>query len=356
MSLKANFFKRTLKFRFDARTSRGAMKDKTSWFIRLWHERNPDVFGIGECGPLPGLSPDSAANMDEVLPDILNNLRDFNPGNTLPGSLRSLDKVIPPGLPAVRFAVETAWLDLANGGTRKIFDNTFISGRPITINGLIWMGDFDFMMAQANQKVAEGYRCIKLKIGGIHFEEECEILRYIRQKFSDERITLRLDANGSFKPEEGLEKLRILSAFDIHSIEQPLKPGASEIPALCSKSPIPIALDEELIGQENSRKELLRRIKPHYIILKPTLHGGMNSCSEWISAAESAGVRWWMTSALESNIGLNAVCQFAANYPITIPQGLGTGMLYSNNFRSPLKVEQGTILYDLTSSWEGLDP
>jgi o-succinylbenzoate synthase len=216
------------------------------------------------------------------------------------------------------------------------------------------MGDLDLMLQQASIKIEEGFRCLKIKIGGLNFEKECDIIHYIRKKYFSDEIELRLDANGAFKPEEALYKLYDLSKYKIHSIEQPVKPGLSEMEELCRKSPIPIVLDEELIGVEETsdRKKLLERIKPQYIVLKPSLIGGVRSTQEWISIAESAGVGWWMTSALESNIGLNAICQLTANYSTTLAQGLGTGTLYENNFESPLEVMDGTIRYNSKLPWD----
>lgn len=216
------------------------------------------------------------------------------------------------------------------------------------------MGDLDVMLQQASIKIDDGFRCIKIKVGGLNFEKECDILHYIRKKYFREDIELRLDANGSFKPEEALYKLNDLSRFKIQSIEQPIKPGRPEMEELCRKSPIPIVLDEELIGVESveDKKKLLESIKPQFIIIKPSLIGGIQSSEEWISIAESQGINWWMTSALESNIGLNAICQFTANYQVNIPQGLGTGTLYDDNFQSPLEVVKGEIVFNPKLSWD----
>lgn len=344
MQLHARFFKRTFHFNFDARTSRGRMKEKVSWFVQVWNVGNPLCFGLGECGPLPGLSPDDRPDFEEVLSSCLEQLTDTE----IP-----LEQIVPPGFPAIRFGIETALLDLKNGGTRKIFDNRFFTGTPIPINGLVWMGDLDSMLQQVSMKIENGFRCIKIKVGGLNFEKECDILRYIRSKYFRENITIRLDANGAFKAEEASYKLNELSRFQIHSIEQPVKPGSEIMPELCRTSPIPIALDEELIGMETTHERiaLLERIKPAFIILKPTLHGGFKACQEWIELAHEREIGWWMTSMLESNIGLNAICQFTANYPITLPHGLGTGQLYDDNFESPLTVSEGDIFYDQKKPW-----
>ncbi|MBX2967027.1 MAG: o-succinylbenzoate synthase [Cyclobacteriaceae bacterium] len=347
MKLQTDYFKQTFRFNFDARTSRGRMKEKISWFVKVWNEDNPTCIGLGECGPLPGLSVDDRPDFEDVLKDCLQKLTDTD---------QPLDSVIPSGLPSIRFGIETALLDLQHGGQRMIFDNSFIKGKPIPINGLVWMGDLDSMLQQVSLKIEKGFRCIKIKVGGLNFEKECDILHYIRSKYYRENITIRLDANGAFKPGEALYKLNELAKYNIHSIEQPVKPGLDILPALCRKSPIPIALDEELIGVETDSDKivLLERIKPAFIILKPTLHGGLQSCKQWIKVAEERQIGWWMTSALESNIGLNAICQFTANYPVALPHGLGTGQLYDDNVDSPLTVSQGEIYYDVRKMW-GLD-
>jgi o-succinylbenzoate synthase len=255
---------------------------------------------------------------------------------------------------SVRFAFETALLDLVNGGKRMIFKTKFFEGNPIPINGLIWMGGLDHTLQQIDIKIKDGFRCIKMKVGGHDFEKECDILQYIRRKYYRENVVVRLDANGAFKPEDALYKLRQLEKFNVHSIEQPIKPGLPEMAELCRQSPIPIALDEELISAQSTeaKKELLTRIKPAFIILKPSLHGGLGSCEEWIQLAESNGIGWWLTSALESSIGLNAIAQFTSLYPIQMPQGLGTGMIYTNNIGSPLMVENGMLTYNHQTDWD----
>ncbi|HEU5289966.1 MAG TPA: o-succinylbenzoate synthase [Cyclobacteriaceae bacterium] len=352
MALQASFTKKVFHFNFTARTSRGRMVDRTSWFIKVWDETKPDVFGIGECAPLPGLSIDAKPDYEEVLQRVVAQIPSLSlQANTL---LKDAKAVVPPGYPSIVFGLETALIDLKNGGERILFNNSFIQAKPIPINGLVWMGDLDVMLQQASIKIEEGFKCIKIKIGGLNFEKECDIIHYIRKKYFRDDIELRLDANGSFKPEDALYKLYDLAKYKIHSIEQPIKPGRPEMEELCRKSPIPIVLDEELIGVESAddKKRLLERIKPNYIILKPSLIGGIQSSEEWISIAEAQGINWWMTSALESNIGLNAICQFTANYPVTIPQGLGTGMLYDDNFESPLEVVKGEIQFNPKLAWD----
>jgi len=351
MAVKASFAKKVFHFNFEARTSRGRMREKVSWFIKVWDEAAPSVFGLGECGPLPGLSIDDRPDFEETLAGVVQKVSSLQTGSdTL---LKSVEGLVPAGFPSILFGLETALLDFKNGGKRIIFNNSFIEGKPIPINGLVWMGDLDQMLQQASIKISEGYTCIKIKVGGLNFEKECDILHYIRRKYFREDIALRLDANGAFKVDEAFYKLNDLSRFKIHSIEQPVKPGQQIMEELCRRTPIPIALDEEMIGVNtfDEKKRLLERIMPQYIIIKPSLHGGIAGSQEWIALAESMGIGWWITSALESNIGLNAICQFAANYSITTPQGLGTGMLYDDNFESPLVAEKGEIFYNPALSW-----
>jgi o-succinylbenzoate synthase len=353
MILQASFTRKVFQFGFKARTSRGLMRDKTSWFIKIWDRENPNVVGMGECGPLPGLSLDARPDFEERLMAILGKVDQHNVDNIKSAEV-FVRATVPPEFPSIVFGLETALRDLFQGGKQLIFENSFVQGKPIPINGLIWMGDMDFMMNQINQKIAQGFNCIKLKVGGLDFDRECDILHYIRRRYYKDDITIRLDANGAFKVDEVLFKLNELSKFKVQSIEQPIKPGLPEMEELCKKSPIPVAFDEELIGVKSleEKKYLLDRLKPQFIILKPTLHGGMMGCEEWISAAETSGIGWWITSALESNIGLNAVCQFTANYDNHLPQGLGTGMIYENNIPSPLEVKAGNIFYSPSLSWD----
>jgi len=364
MSLQASLSKRIFHFSFDARTSRGSMKDKTSWFIKIWDSSAPELTGVGECGPLPGLSPEHSPELQEILEGIINKFNSQSLVIDQVANLNELNSFIIKSLggdivkyPSLVFAFETALLDLLNGGSKLIFNNSFIQGTPIPINGLIWMGGLDFMLQQIEIKIRDGFRCVKLKVGGTDFEKECDVLQYIRRKYFRESITIRLDANGSFKPADALYKLRELAKFDVHSIEQPIKPGATEMEELCRTSPIPVALDEELIGVNDpeEKEALIRRLRPAYIILKPTLHGGLYSCQDWIQLAEKQNIGWWITSALESNVGLNAIAQFTAQYQTSLPQGLGTGMLYTDNVESPLTVNRGLLSHDIAFSWGDLE-
>ena len=357
MALQAEYFKKVFRFKFKAETSRGLMEDRTSWFIKLWDDINPERFGLGECGPLPGLSLDDTPEFENVLSSVIQKLCELKRHTTFQqfgaSTFQRLKETIPPHFPSITFGVETAYLDLLQGGRQIIFRNDFLKGKAIPINGLIWMGDTDFMMDQVHQKIGDGFRCLKLKIGSLDFDMECELLHRIRKQYAASGITIRLDANGAFEPADAMSKLQALSNYEIHSIEQPIAPGLPELAGICERSPIPIALDEELIQHENadSKKLLLQKVKPTYIVLKPTLHGGLSGCTQWIDIAENLGIGWWVTSALESNIGLNSICQFTANYPIRIPQGLGTGAIYENNIESPLRVESGSISFDPTRVW-----
>lgn len=336
------------------------MSEKDSWFVRLEDPISQDVFGIGEAGPLPGLSSELEGDFESKVEKAV---EAFNKANV------SIDQ-IPPALDkmsnwilsvtgeqglasSLLFAFETALLDLRNGGKRLIFDNDFRKGKPININGLIWMGGMDQMLQQIEIKIQDGFNCLKLKVGGIDFEKECDILQYVRRKYFKQDIQLRLDANGALKPDEAMYRLYELSKYKIHSIEQPVKAGSKVLADLCRNSPIPIALDEELIGKKDisAKEELLTALNPKYIILKPSLHGGLSGCSEWIDIAEKQKIGWWITSALESNIGLNAIAQFTSNYSNSLHQGLGTGKIYSDNFESPLVVERGKLRYSEDLPW-----
>lgn len=353
MPLHASFHKKVFNFNFKARTSRGLMKDKTHWFLRVEDDQVPGCFGMGECGPLQGLSPDDKPDFEETLSRIIERV---NAERIHRDDHARVLMMVPADYPAMRFGFETALLDLSNGGKRVIYDNGFLRGEPIDINGLIWMGDMDFMMDQINNRIAAGFTCLKLKVGGLDFDRECDILDYIRKRYFRKDIVTRLDANGAFKIDDVLYKLGELEKFRIHSIEQPIKPGLEEMEELCRKSPIPIAFDEELIGKNSleEKKKLLERLKPKFIVLKPTLHGGFKGCEEWISIADALHIGWWITSALESAIGLNAICQFTARYATSIPQGLGTGSIYANNIPSPLTVSDGRIFYDTGREWGDL--
>lgn len=347
MSLLLSFAPHTLKFKFEAGTSRGVLTSKTTYIATVRDHEFPEVYGVGECGPLKGLSPDHLPDIERILSELA---VDFNrlslgPEGWEPAEL--LDNLVSRRYPAVRFGLEMALRDFQNGGRRVYFDNDFSKGkRSIDINGLIWMGTPRFMEEQIEAKLASGYKTLKMKVGAIDFEQECRLLEGIRKRFSAGEITLRVDANGAFQPGDALRKLERLAAFDLHSIEQPVGKGQPELMArLVQESPLPIALDEELVGIVSGpgKRELLETIRPPFIILKPTLLGGFAETREWIVIAEEMGIKWWITSALESNIGLNAIAQFTAEFANPLPQGLGTGQLYENNFASGLTIENGRL-------------
>ena len=258
--------------------------------------------------------------------------------------------------PSIQFSLEQAFLSLKSNNPFELFPSKFTkSNASIPINGLIWMGDKSFMKSQILEKLKAGFSCIKMKIGAINFDTEVSLLKYIRKEFSASDVELRVDANGAFSPNEALDKLQVLSALNLHSIEQPISQGQiKEMAELCLKSPLPIALDEELIGVFSSvkKREIIKTIKPHYIILKPSLVGGFSGTKEWIDVAEENNVEWWITSALESNIGLNAIAQFTYILDSKLPQGLGTGSLFNNNFSSPLEVNKGSLIYNNSLNWD----
>lgn len=347
MALRLSVVPHRLQFKFDARTSRGAMQTHQVYYLYMQDMNNPTITGIGECAPLPGLSIDARPDLDETLQHLV---QDFAMNNHTSASVSALiQSDYLSEWPAIRFALETALLDLMQGGNKVLYSNDFSQGEAgIPINGLIWMGEKSFMQEQIKKKLQEGYTCLKLKIGSLDFSTELEILQSIREVAGPEDLTIRVDANGAFTPEEAFRKLERLSRYSLHSIEQPIRQGQGEhMRQLCAHTPVPIALDEELIGVRSNKRqqELLDFIKPQYIILKPTLVGGLQASADWIQLAESRNIDWWMTSALESNIGLNAISQFTANYSVTMPQGLGTGQLYHNNINSPLQIRNGWLWY-----------
>ncbi|HLP53684.1 MAG TPA: o-succinylbenzoate synthase [Fluviicola sp.] len=336
--LSASFEAHTLLFKQPSGTSRGILTEKKLWLIRIWSETDPSIVGTGECSVIPGLSPDFTS-----VEQYENELRKMaeNPAHFLRNPHLLNNK------PSLLFGLETAFLDWENGGKGAFFDTPFSRGeRSIPINGLVWMGSEQFMHEQIEQKLLQGFSCIKMKVGAIDFETEIKLLESIRQRYTADQITLRVDANGAFSLQEVDEKLQRLADLEIHSIEQPIAVGQyTELCELCARTPLPIALDEELIPvcESAQRAELLEFVKPQYIILKPSLHGGFSGCLEWIELAKKNNIPWWMTSALESNIGLNAIAQFTATFDPEIPQGLGTGGLYETNFETRLVIENGAL-------------
>ncbi|OEK04833.1 o-succinylbenzoate synthase [Roseivirga misakiensis] len=344
-----------LKFRFEAGTSRGSFTEKETWFIKA---KNGNTVGIGEASPLKGLSDDYCTDYEEKLKAILDAIAVLEIPETPLEVLDFVKENVSSDFPSIRFGLETALLDLTQGGNHLIFDTDFYQGNyRMPINGLIWMGDESFMREQVAEKLKAGFNTIKMKVGAINFDRELSILEAIRAEYSANEITLRVDANGAFHAHDVEEKLMQLAALDIHSIEQPVAIGQSELMAkLCASGVLPIALDEELIGVHElaEKEQLLRGINPQYIILKPSLVGGIQSCIEWIDIAESMNIGWWMTSMLESNVGLNAIAQFTAQYKPTLPQGLGTGQLYHNNIASPLEIRKGELLYNSPLDWQSI--
>ena len=334
---------KVLKFKLPAGTSRGVLLDKQVWYVII--EEDAKV-GIGECNPLKGLSIDDIPDFEEWLVGFA---RTFELN-------QEIDLDLLHTYPAMKFGFEMALKDLENNQKCLLYPSDFTEGnRSIPINGLVWMGDKQFMLSQIAEKFKEGFDCIKLKIGAINFEAELELLKFIRDRFSPEQIELRVDANGAFHPDEALSKLKALSKFQIHSIEQPIEQGQwGQMADLCKNSPIPIALDEELIAVRDKvdRLEMLQTIRPDYIILKPSLLGGFEDTDQWIEIAETVGIRWWITSALESDIGLNAIAQYTFTKNNSLPQGLGTGTLYTNNIPSPLYIKKGRLYLGEGKEWD----
>ena len=345
--------KKLLNFKKPSGTSRGILYNKPSWILSV--RLSNGLIALGECSVIPGLSPDFIdehsyeKKLDELKKDVESNWteQEFQLMSVFT-SLKWTAFIQKWAMyPSMIFGIETLARDIFNGGKGLIFESAFTrKERSIPINGLIWMGDESFMLEQMEEKLADGFSTIKMKVGAIEWKKEYALLEQLRRRFSSQELTLRVDANGAFTPESALPILTQLSELDVHSIEQPIQPGQiNAMSELCKHSPIGIALDEEMIGiHEPEQKEvLLKMIAPQFIVLKPSLHGGMIGCSEWIQLAEENQIAWWMTSALESSIGLNAIAQFTATFSDLLPQGLGTGGLYTNNFDSSLVVSKGQL-------------
>jgi len=344
--IRISYKKHVLQFKRPSGTSRGVLSRKTSFYLMVSDTENPGITGMGECSTIKGLSPDPWDTYEQTLEAIC--LGHEPPEYWLQAGLDDF--------PSIRFGLETALLDRQKGGQRLLFPSAFTAGKEgIPINGLIWMGDFDFMKKQIREKIEAGFTCVKLKIGAIDFEKELELLRMIRQEYDDKILELRVDANGAFTPEKALEKLNRLAEFGIHSIEQPIRQGQWEAMAkLCEQTPIPIALDEEVIGLK-SREEMQKMaeiIRPQYLVLKPSLLGGFSKSRMVIEEAERAGAGWWVTSALEGNIGLNAIAQWTFLLENTMPQGLGTGQLFTNNIPSPLYIDKAQLFFNEENRWD----
>jgi o-succinylbenzoate synthase len=341
--ISATYRKYVLDFKNPSGTSRGILTQKETWFIILNQDTKK---GIGECGILRGLSIDDRPDFEQKLQWVCNNIH-----IDVEELLQNLIE-----FPSIQMGLETAFLSLNSQNPFVLFPSEFTQRKmPILINGLIWMGDEAFMHKQIEDKLENGFKCIKLKIGAIDFQTELNLLASIRKRFDAKTIEIRVDANGAFLPMEALSKLKELANFDLHSIEQPIAKGQIlEMASLCKQTSLAIALDEELIGvfEENEKRNLLSEIQPQYIILKPSLVGGFKGTASWISIAESFGIKWWITSALESNIGLNAIAQWTFMQHSNLPQGLGTGGLYTNNFESPLAVSMGNLYYNTDEKWD----
>ncbi|MFZ9045479.1 MAG: o-succinylbenzoate synthase [Cyclobacteriaceae bacterium] len=334
-----------LDFKFDAGTSRGIIRHRDIWLLELRGHCDSPVIGRGEVAPLPGLSHEPIEMIPDHLKQVQLKLRDLDSVKSEQDAFLIAEE-LSRDFPSVRFGLEMSLLDLYKGGKQRWYDNDWTNGiTQLPINGLIWMNTAESMKQQADEKLEQGFDCIKMKIGAIDFEAELSVLNYIRSKFDG---ILRVDANGAFLTEEVFKKLNRLSDFKLHSIEQPIMPRQRPaMQLICQKSSIPVALDEELIGvwSKEDKCELLDEINPHYIILKPSLIGGFYESAEWIKVAEERQIGWWMTSALESNLGLNAITQFTANYTPQTAQGLGTGGLFKNNLTASTEIKSGKLLY-----------
>ena len=341
--MKATYKQYILDFKRPSGTSRGVMTQKETWFLILEQDGRK---GIGECGLLRGLSADDRPDYESKLQWVCDNVH--------LGEDRLYESLSE--FPSIQFGIEMAFRSLASEDPFVLFPSEFTKGtHSIPINGLVWMGDLNFMKQQIEQKLEQGFTCIKLKIGALDFRKELQLLQEIRRKFSVNQIEIRVDANGAFSTISASHKLSQLAGLEIHSIEQPIaKNQHDSLSDLCKSAPIPVALDEELIGifKTEEKEELLRKIRPQFIILKPSFSGGFRGTLEWISIAEKYKIGWWITSALESNIGLNAIAQFTYTLNNPMPQGLGTGSLYTNNFDCPLDVRNGALHYDPEVKWE----
>ncbi|MFZ3103503.1 MAG: o-succinylbenzoate synthase [Smithella sp.] len=344
--IKADYKKYILHFKQPAGTSRGVYTQRTSWFIFVFDSDNPAQIGIGECAPLPGLSPELNAGFTEKLDDICKNIERYR-------DLKSTDLT---EFSSIKMGLETAFLDYQNRGSKIFYRNAFTEGkRGIKINGLVWMGSPEFLDEQIRNKSKKGYACIKLKVGAIDFDAGLSLIKKIRKEYQAEDVEIRVDANGAFDPAKVMNRLNALAALHVHSIEQPVKPGQPDLLArLCVESPLPIALDEELIGIEslNHKQKIISDIRPQFLVLKPSLHGGFGGCSEWIKLADASNTGWWITSALESNIGLNAIAQWTSTLQSDLHHGLGTGQLFMNNLDSPLHIDNAELKFDANKTWD----
>ena len=339
--MRLSFAPYLLHFKEPGGTSRGVMTEKPTFFIKYYDEKDPTRYGIGEAAVFPGLSPEADGNYVMKLTELM--------ANVAIGARTDLSRHS-----SIQFGFEQAVLDFHEGCRGIYCPSSFTEGeRSIEINGLVWMGDFDRMIERIDEKIKAGFHCIKLKIGAIDWTHEVDMIKYIREKYSPEQLMIRVDANGGFDMSDALAKLKMLADLGVHSIEQPIKAGNPDLMAfLCQVSPLPIALDEELIGKytDKEKAEMLDTIKPAYIILKPTLCGGLSGAGKWIRMASERGIGWWVTSALESNVGLNAIAQWTGALGVKGPQGLGTGGVFTDNFTTPVYLEGDQLRYDPSKS------
>ena len=356
--IKIEITPRVFHFKQPATTSRGAYTERKSWMVTITDTQTKRQ-GVGECAPLPDLSCDAIAEYHSILSAACQHIEQTGTINR--------QMLLP--YPSMLFGLETAMAHL-QAGSYALFNTPFSRGEaPIVINGLVWMGSFDEMMVRIEEKLSQGFHCVKLKIGAIDFDSELEMIKSIRKRFSYHDLELRVDANGGFCFDDALYKLELLSQYSIHSIEQPIRQRQwANMAELCRESPLPIALDEELIGINipDMKRQVLNIIKPAYIVLKPSLHGGMSGTREWVAIARSMGIGSWITSALESNVGLNAVAQLAADIYMSgndrrthgiMPQGLGTGQLYTDNIPMPLQLKGEQLWFntDMTDNTDNTD-
>ncbi|MDD4819327.1 MAG: o-succinylbenzoate synthase [Flavobacteriales bacterium] len=328
MSVTASYIKHTLHFKVPSGTSRGILYDKDTWFLVL---KKGELTSIGECGMFKGLSCDDVPNYEKIISNVC---KAINAGENVPDLT---------AFPSINFGLEIAQGNLSAMEKGETFlESPFTRGQmSIPINGLVWMGSKEQMLRQIHEKIELGFQCIKLKIGAINFDDELSLIKHIRSQYSEKEITIRVDANGAFAFKDAMERLKRLSDYSLHSIEQPIRAGEWEkMSSLCANTPLPIALDEELIGV-NDPKRLLNEIKPQYIILKPTLLGGLSKTKKWMNYADEMNIGYWVTSALESNVGLDAIARFTAKNRIETPQGLGTGGLFTNNVPYPFEIKNG---------------
>lgn len=344
--IRARWVERILQPRFELGTSKGPITARTVWYLIASDDGAPGIKGIGEAALFPGHSKEYPADVRLKLTELCERTDDWS--ERLTNDLRDV--------PSARFAVEQCLRDLEAGGTKNLFPSDFTLGRRgIPINGLVWMGDKETMKQRIREQIQGGFSTVKMKIGAIGIEDELTLLRMVRKEFAADDIALRVDANGAFSAQEAPEILRRLADLQVESIEQPVASGLYEVMAeLCASTPLPIALDEDLIGLNapDAKTDLLDHVKPQRIVIKPSLVGGWASAREWIALAEERGIGWWITSALESSIGLNAIAQFTATLSTTGAQGLGTGSVYDNNIPSPLLAERGFLRYRPEADWD----